>query len=348
MINNCLEIDKTKRKEINVIVENLNQVLFDYSMIKEGKKPTCRLGGQCDVLDDEIHWNQYVHPDLCPFGLKCQQISNPIHSFSFIHPKQTTMTFQDIKKEDLNNMEIWKYFFTSKEDLEKFKKEKMTMRDFIFVEESDLSIVMSNLNYRTKSTLKQLWHFFNSSNVTFHKNQESELKLEIGHPLLFDVPFSSTHYHLSNNNQRVDFKCSSVHVNPIYEDFHHYPVARMPYIFNKRFMVQFQMSAYGWFGVGTKNLANDGFPGYTAEGFAISTKGILFHNGYNVGTTNMNYSNALVTLICDPSISLLHVVVGNQRHDYWPSNSPNTFPKEVYFFISVTTNGSVQLISLEE
>jgi hypothetical protein len=55
MINNCLEIDKTKRKEINVIVENLNQVLFDFSMIKEGKKPTCRLGGQCDVLDDEIH-----------------------------------------------------------------------------------------------------------------------------------------------------------------------------------------------------------------------------------------------------------------------------------------------------
>jgi hypothetical protein len=69
----CLRVD-SKRKEINVIFENLNQVLFDFSKIKEGKKPTCLLG-QCDVLDDKIHWNQYVHPDLCPFSTQMISIN---------------------------------------------------------------------------------------------------------------------------------------------------------------------------------------------------------------------------------------------------------------------------------
>jgi hypothetical protein len=170
--------------------------------------------------------------------------------------------------------------------------------------------------------------------------------LEIGHPLLFDVPFSSTHYHLSNNNQKVDIKCSSVHVNPIYEDFHHYPVARMPYI---SITLQKDWQHKGVFNFGIISITLKTlkelkqlwhYYDYTPEGFAINTKGVLLHNGNYVGTTNMNYSNTLVTLICDSSISLLHVVVGNQRHDYWPhySNSPNIFPKEVYFsFLSPLT-----------
>jgi hypothetical protein len=259
------------------------------------------------------------------------------------------MSFKEIKQQDLDNFSSWEKCVSFEKDVEKLKEDKMTIRDFIFIDEEDFPLVLKNLNFRTKSSLKQLWYYFNSPNVSFHKFQENciiEIEPKIQNEMIlqpkFDVSFSSPHFILSNNNQRVQFDRPSN--NQYYADYHNYPVARIPYLFKKKFIVEFQMSAYGWFGVGSKNLLNDGFPGYTPEGFAICTDGRLYHNKSQLETSKLNSSNSKVTLTCDPSISLLEVVVGNEKYQYISKE----IPKEVYFFISVSSNCSVELISLNE
>jgi hypothetical protein len=255
------------------------------------------------------------------------------------------MSFREIKLEDLDNFSSWKKCIGVEQDLEKLRQEKMTIRDFIFFDQEDLPLILKNLNYRTKSSMKQLWYYFNSPNVSFHKFQvelEPKIQQEIVHQPIFDVSFSSPHFILSKNNQRVTFDKPSN--NKFYADYHNYPVARIPYLFKKKFIVEFQMSAYGWFGVGSKNLLNDGFPGYTEEGFAICTDGRFYNNKSLIESSNLSSSNSIATLICDPSISLLEVVIENQKYQY----TSKEIPKEVYFFISVSTNCSVELISLKE
>ncbi len=37
------------------------------------------------------------------------------------------------------------------------------------------------------------------------------------------------------------------------------------------------MYNYGWFGLGSKKIKNNGFPGYTTEGYMICTNGRLWH-----------------------------------------------------------------------
>jgi len=38
------------------------------------------------------------------------------------------------------------------------------------------------------------------------------------------------------------------------------------------------MPGYGWIGLGTQNIRNDGFPGYTTEGWMLCANGRVYHN----------------------------------------------------------------------
>jgi len=155
----------------------------------------------------------------------------------------------------------------------------------------------------------------------------------------FDTEFSSEYYCFSENDTKASYSKSSN--NNLYSDYCNYPVARIKQLFKSKFTIEFTMSTYGWFGIGSKDIKNDGFPGYTTEGFMICVDGRLYHNKAQIASHSFNIPNIKASLICDPSIGLLEVIVNDKKYNY----SVN-LPKEVYFVVSVSSNNYAKLHSL--
>lgn len=83
----------------------------------------------------------------------------------------------------------------------------------------------------------------------------------------FDTEFSSPYFTFTENNTVANFKNASNSI--IYSDYHLYPVSRIKYLFKSKFTVDILFSGYGWYGIGSNEIKNDGFPGYTNDGYMI-------------------------------------------------------------------------------
>ena len=60
------------------------------------------------------------------------------------------------------------------------------------------------------------------------------------------------------------------------------------------------MPCYGWIGIGTRNMSNVGFPGYTPEGWMINTAGSVYHNSVQVTINNLiKFEKKTVTVKVD-------------------------------------------------
>ena len=65
---------------------------------------------------------------------------------------------------------------------------------------------------------------------------------------------------------------------------------------------------YGWIGFGTSKMKNDGFPGYTTEGWMLCTDGRVFHNkDMTAHNTSINFNNKTVTVIVDAPNSMISI-----------------------------------------
>ena len=160
-----------------------------------------------------------------------------------------------------------------------------------------------------------------------------QLEKLVKHPF-FDVNFNEKFFSFSENNQRVT--CLSG------KGF-----ARIDYLFTKKFSVNLQvsfLSGGAWFGVVSRNVDRNSFPGNTSEGWLIGTGGRLFHNKIKVESFQEMACEAgeEVSLTCDPSSSLLLVTNKKGTH-----TCKVQIPKEVFFVVALTdVNASAKLISL--
>lgn len=60
------------------------------------------------------------------------------------------------------------------------------------------------------------------------------------------------------------------------------------------------MPGYGWIGLGTPNMRNDGFPGYTTEGWMLCTDGRVYHNQAQITSNgSINFNNKTVAIKVD-------------------------------------------------
>lgn len=86
---------------------------------------------------------------------------------------------------------------------------------------------------------------------------------------------------------------------------------------------------YGWIGLGSVNMKNDGFPGYTTEGWMLCTDGRVYHNKVQTSITHaIKFENRLVTITVDAAYSEISV-------DGVPQRMGHDLPKEVYFVVSI-------------
>lgn len=153
---------------------------------------------------------------------------------------------------------------------------------------------------------------------------------------VFDTKFSNEFFSFSENETKATFKNASN--NNLYADYSSFPVARTEQLFKSKFAIEFTMSNYGWVGLGSNEIKNDGFPGYTSEGFMICVDGRMYHNKSQISSNPMNFANTKASLIFDPSVDLLQIFVNGKYYDFCAK-----FPKEAYFVISISTGNSVKL-----
>ena len=86
---------------------------------------------------------------------------------------------------------------------------------------------------------------------------------------------------------------------------------------------------YGWIGLGTPNMRNDGFPGYTTEGWMLCTDGRVIHNkGCTVHNSAINFNNKRVTVKVDAANSSIEIDGVSQRMGV-------NLPMQVYFVVSI-------------
>jgi hypothetical protein len=100
-VKSCLNIDKTKRCEIDYIIKCIDEIKnvgfkkevkiqefqFESLSLESGQKLNCVHGGKCDELDNIIHLAQFIHPDDCNYGGNCKKLSDENHLISFVHPQ---------------------------------------------------------------------------------------------------------------------------------------------------------------------------------------------------------------------------------------------------------------------
>ncbi len=64
------------------------------------------------------------------------------------------------------------------------------------------------------------------------------------------------------------------------------------------------ISGYGWIGFVTKDIKNDGFPGYTPEGWMLNSHGAVKYNNGDIAKNNaINFNNKTVSIKLDPANS---------------------------------------------
>jgi hypothetical protein len=89
------------------------------------------------------------------------------------------------------------------------------------------------------------------------------------------------------------------------------------------------MPGYGWIGLGTANMKNDGFPGYTTEGWMLCTDGRVYHNQNQISSNgSINFNNKTVSIKVDAVNSEISV-------DGVAVKMGNNLPKAVYFVVSI-------------
>jgi hypothetical protein len=101
VVKSCLNIDKTKRCEIDYIIKCIDEIKnadskkevkiqefqFESLSLESGQKLNCVHGGKCDELDNIIHLALFIHPDDCNYGGNCKNLSDENHLISFVHPQ---------------------------------------------------------------------------------------------------------------------------------------------------------------------------------------------------------------------------------------------------------------------
>lgn len=145
----------------------------------------------------------------------------------------------------------------------------------------------------------------------------------------FDPEWSSVsdYFTFSAHNSVARFKKGS--------SYHYasYPCARLNSIpYTSEFSVTLLISGYGWFGIGSADVAPHGFPGYTKEGWMICTDGRLYHNNACLQSNAISVQNKQFTFKCDPQKKTISVIVDGKEVLY---NVPE-LPDAVFFVASIS------------
>ena len=87
-------------------------------------------------------------------------------------------------------------------------------------------------------------------------------------PVAFDEAWSKNYFTFEKNSTKAVFANGSNTRGHM--DYNKFPVTRIAKLHeSEEFEVKFQVSNYGWFGLGSVNLSPDGFPGYTPQGWMV-------------------------------------------------------------------------------
>jgi hypothetical protein len=116
--------------------------------------------------------------------------------------------------------------------------------------------------------------------------------------------------------------------NHFYSDYEYWPSVRSKDLITGIKEFRLTMPGYGWIGLGTTNMRNDGFPGYTTEGWMLCTDGRVYHNKSMTASTGINFANKTVAVKIDAAKSTIEI-------DGKSHKMGDNCPVQIYFVVSI-------------